>query len=49
MLVELLGKCTLLSGECNDSISLQVHRYDLKVHIVVYEVIEQLNVARDVD
>jgi hypothetical protein len=49
MLFELLGQRTLLRGECNDSVSLEVHRDDLKVHVVVDEVVEQLNVARNVD
>ena len=49
MLVELLGKCTLLGGERNYPISLKVHWDDLKVHIVIDEVVEQLDVARDAD
>jgi hypothetical protein len=49
MLFELLGERTLLRGERNNSVSLKVHRYDLKVHIVVDEVVEQLNVSRYVD
>ena len=49
MLIELLGERTLLGGECNNSVSLKVHWDDLKVHIVVDEVVEQLNIARYVD
>jgi hypothetical protein len=49
MLVELLGEGTLLGAERNDPVSLKVHWDDLKVHIVVDEVVEQLNIARYVD
>jgi hypothetical protein len=49
MFIELLGERTLLGGERNYPISLKVHRDDLKVHIVVDKVVEQLDVSRDVD
>ena len=49
MLIEFLGERALLRRERNNSISLKVHRDYLKVHIVVDEVVKQLNVSRDVD